>query len=216
MVNAWHFTAEPLTLRDGTPFALNEPLPAIENPVPCERGYHASLTVYDALTYAPGPHLYRVTLGGTIVSDGDPVDKYVASERTATAYVNATPLIRSFTRQCALDVIHLWNPPDVVRQFLLTGDERLRAAAWDASWASWAAWFAWDAAAWDAAAWAARAAAWAAWAAAWDAAAAWAARAARASWAAWDAAKRHQIQTTLESWTISYMETGVLPEVKVK
>jgi hypothetical protein len=41
---------------------------------------------------------------------------------------------RLFTRQCALDVIDLWDAPAVVRQYLETGDESLRASAWDAAW----------------------------------------------------------------------------------
>ena len=84
-----------------------------------------------------------------------------------------------FARWCALQVIHLWDAPPVVREFLETGKEELRDAARDTARAaaSDAAW----AAASDAAR-AAMAAAWAAWAAASVAArdAAWAAaRAAR-------------------------------------
>jgi hypothetical protein len=61
-------------------------------------------------------------------------------------------MLRDFARQCALDVVHLWDCPPIVKEYLTTGDESLWAAARDAAWA--AAW----AAAWDAA----RAAAWAA------------------------------------------------------
>ena len=72
--------------------------------------------------------------------------------------------IRRFGCQCALDVIHLWDAPPVVKKYLKTGDESLRAAAWAA--AGDAARAAAGAAAGDAA----RAAAWAAaWAAAGDA-----------------------------------------------
>ena len=55
---------------------------------------------------------------------------------------------RYFARWCALQVIHLWNCPDVVKQYLETGDEGLRDAAWYAAWnAAWnaasdAAWYA--------------------------------------------------------------------------
>jgi hypothetical protein len=38
-------------------------------------------------------------------------------------------MLREFARWCALQVIHLWDAPDVVRQYLETGDESLRAAA---------------------------------------------------------------------------------------
>ena len=65
--------------------------------------------------------------------------------------------IRRFARQCALDVIHLWNAPPIVKRYLKTGNEKLRAAAWDAAWdaagdaAGDAAWAAARAAAWAAA-----------------------------------------------------------------
>ena len=99
--------------------------------------------------------------------------------------------VKLLARSCALHVVHLWNPPQVVKDWLLTGDKNLRALAIDAEWA--AARAAWDAE-WDAAGaaiGAARAAAWAdaEWDAEWDAAgtaigaARDAARAARA--AAW-------------------------------
>ena len=61
--------------------------------------------------------------------------------------------IRRFACQCALDVIHLWNAPPIVKRYLKTGNEKLRAAAGDAAWA------AAGAAAWAAARAAARAAA---------------------------------------------------------
>ena len=53
-------------------------------------------------------------------------------------------------------MIHLWDAPPVVREYLETGDETKRAAAWAAA----------GAAAWDAAGAAA-------WEAAWDAAGRW-------------------------------------------
>ena len=65
---------------------------------------------------------------------------------------DATEVLQSFARKCALDVVHLWEAPPVVRRYLRTGDPKLRAAARDAARA------------------AARAAAWAAGGAARDAA----------------------------------------------
>jgi hypothetical protein len=138
--------------------------------VPCQYGLHASTHPFDALQYAAGPRLYRVELGGKIIPHGEPVDKYVASERTAIGGgKDASPMLRTFARACALDVIDLWDAPEVVREYLRTGDETLRDAAWVAAKnaardaakiAAWAA--ARDAAktaAWDAAEIAARAAA---------------------------------------------------------
>ncbi len=122
--------------------------------VPCERGLHASVHPADALEYATTATLWMVDLGGEILEHGG--DKIAASERTYLARIDATELLRAHARWCASQVIDLWDAPDVVRQYLATGDESLRAAARAAAWA--AAWAAARAAAGDAA----RAAAWAA------------------------------------------------------
>jgi hypothetical protein len=122
-----------------------------------------------------------VVIGGKIVPHGNPIDKVVASRRKIVRTIDATNVLRAFARRVALDVLPLWpEVPKIVKRYLETGDESIRAAARDAAWD--AARDAARAAAWDAArdeAWdAARAAAWdAARAAAWDAArdAAWAA-----------------------------------------
>jgi hypothetical protein len=84
---------------------------------------------------------------------------------------NATEFkMRCFARLAAQDVLHLWDAPEIVKQYLETGDENIRAAARAAADA--AARAAADVAAWAAARAAADAAAWAAaaWAAAWAAA----------------------------------------------
>jgi len=206
-VLAWHWTAD--TLRDGRAIPpVGETLRHEGRMVICESGLHASERLIDALSYAPGPTLHRVRCGGDIIRQDD---KLCVRERTIIwSHRVSGDLLRSFARQQALSVLHLWDAPEIVKQYLATGNETLRdaawaaarAAAWDAAWdaardAAWAA--AWDAAraaawdaAWDAARDAARAAAWDA---AWDAArdAAWAA-ARDAAWAAardaaWDAAR---------------------------
>jgi hypothetical protein len=194
---AYHFVND--KLRDGRPVpADGEWLEHAGAVKLCESGLHASLHPLDALQYAPGGVLCLVELGGEILH-GD--DKVVASRRRIVKRIDAEPLMREFARWCALQVIELWDAPEVVRQYLTTGDESLRAAAWAAAGdaaraaagaAAWAAaWAAARAAAGDAAgaaAWAAaRAAAWAAAGAA-ARAAARAAAGAAARAAAWDAA----------------------------
>ena len=42
--------------------------------------------------------------------------------------------LREFARWCALQVIDLWDAPDVVYEYLKTGDETLRDAARAAAW----------------------------------------------------------------------------------
>lgn len=134
-MRAWHFTSRKGYLSDGTPIVLGEPVPHIDGPIVTgKRGYHASPAVYDALEYAPGPHLYRVDLSGAIEPHGEPIDKshvpddymYAASDSTAIAYIDATDLLFGFARQCALDVAHLWDAPEEWLHELRTGDPRMR------------------------------------------------------------------------------------------
>jgi hypothetical protein len=93
-------------------------------------GLHASERALDALKYAPGPIVCRVRLGGRILTGED---KLCASERTVIAMADATGTLRAFARACALDVIDNWNAPAVVREYLETGNEDLRIAAWSAA-----------------------------------------------------------------------------------
>lgn len=170
MIRAYHFVGD--VLRNGEPVPPDGVWLEYDGPMPiilCERGLHASVHPFDALKYVPGTILCLVDLDGDILSD---TDKHVATRRIIRARVNTETTLRSFARHCAKDVLPLWNAPQVVIDYLETGQESIRAAAW--AFARAAAW----AAALDAERDAARAAAWAA---AWDAtrAAAWA-----AAWAA--------------------------------
>jgi hypothetical protein len=188
-IQAFHFVGE--KLRDGSPIPGNgEALKFTGKLEMCATGLHASREPFDALQYAPGETLCLVECGGQII-EGD--DKLVCSERTIIARMDATEMLRYFARMQALSVIHLYpnGTDDVVFDYLMTGDESLRAAAWAAAWD--AARAAARDAAWAAARAAARDAAWdAARAAAWDAARAAAGDAARAAArdAAWAAARR--------------------------
>jgi hypothetical protein len=168
---AWHWVAENGKLRNGSPLRDGIYRHDDGELKLCESGLHASVKALDALRYAPGPIVCRVECRGEIVHD---TDKLVCSEREVLWHRDATFELRSFARWCASQVLHLWEAPEVVRQYLETGDELIRAAAGAAARAA-----ARDAAR-DAAGDAAGDAAWdAAWAAARDA----------AGDAAWDAQK---------------------------
>jgi hypothetical protein len=163
-MTAYHFVGA--TLRDGRPVpADGEWLEHVGPIVMCETGLHASLRPWHALLYAPGETLCRVEMDGDIVHGND---KLVARRRRIVQRADVTDALWVFSRDEALRVAHLWECPPLVRQFLETGDESLRAAAWAAASAAArdaacaAAWAAACAAAWDAASAAARAAAWAA------------------------------------------------------
>jgi hypothetical protein len=163
----WHFVGE--TLRNGDSVPADGVWLKYKGLLKmCVSGLHASPTPFKALLYAPGPMLCQVELGGEIIKDKD---KYVASQRRIIRRMDATELLRYFARMQALSVIHLWDTPDVVLDYLMTGEESLRAAARAAAGAAAgaaarpaaraAAWAAAAAAAWTAAGDAAWAAAWA-------------------------------------------------------
>tara|TARA_Y100000310_G_C20644546_1_gene795821 strand:- start:1224 stop:1874 length:651 start_codon:yes stop_codon:yes gene_type:complete len=196
-MSAWHFTKGQY-LRNGEPLPkVGEWLKLPGPPRMCSYGLHASVSPLDALDYAPGGTLHRVRIGGEIIAG---TDKIVGTERRIIWTLDedmANKTFREFARWCALQVIDKWDAPDVVREYLETGDESIRDASWDASWdaARDASWAASRAASWDAARDASRAAAWdASWAAAWDAS--WAASGA-ASGAAARAAQNKKLTSML-------------------
>jgi hypothetical protein len=191
-IKAWHFAGP--HLRDGRPLPKDGEWLIHEGEVViCQTGLHASRRVIDALQFAPGSTICRVSCRKVVT--GHKNDKLVCRERRIDWRIeNGDEVLRAFARKAALSVIHLWNAPDIVRKYLETGDESLRDAARDAAWATaWAtAWDAAWAAAWATARDAARDAAWdAAWAAAW--ATAW-----DAAWATARDAKITEFNTHLE------------------
>jgi len=123
---AWHFT-NGRTLRDGSPIPPDGETLVHDGIVKiCSSGLHASRRLIDALKYAPGSEICRVRMEA-VVAEQD--DKLVAWHRTILWRVSAAEgaiLLHDFARRCALDVIHLWDAPDVVREYLETGDESLR------------------------------------------------------------------------------------------
>lgn len=142
-VLAWHFlTGTSGTLRDGSAAPKDgEWLEHSGELEMCNSGLHASVKPFDAVTYAPGNIVCRVECGGTIVH-GD--DKLVCSRRKILWRADAEATLRAFARWCAIQVIHLWDAPQIVREYLETGDESKRAAARAAAWdaakaAAWAA-----------------------------------------------------------------------------
>jgi hypothetical protein len=157
MIKAYHFTDK--TLRHGSPIpTIGQWIQHQGQIVPCQSGLHASVHPFDALEFAPGPLLHRVTLHGEIIHEHN---KIVGRSRRIDATIDATDMLMVFARKCALNVSHLWDCPIIVKHYLQTGDESIRdaaraaaraaamAAAFDAAWA--AARAAACAAAWDAA-----------------------------------------------------------------
>jgi len=152
-IKSWHFMESSKKLRYGdNRKAIKGRTHKVKGtPRLCRHGLHASIKPLDALGYAPGNIISRVVVGGEIIK-GD--DKIVGTERTYLWIADAEQILREFSRWCALEVVHLWDAPDIVVQYLKTGDEILWDAARAAAWA--AATDAARAAAWDAATDAAR------------------------------------------------------------
>jgi len=131
---AWHFAKSDYTMGYGDGRRLEEgktyrtiwPCNRQIKPTLYKAGMHGSLRIIDALFYAPGPICCLTEIYGNIVI-GD--DKIVGESRRILRMIDATSILRLFTRQCALDVIHLWDAPQVFIDYLHTGDETLKAAA---------------------------------------------------------------------------------------
>ena len=109
-IKVWHFADK--TLRDGTALPKRgDKLPRIAKPVPCERGYHGSVRLIDALKYAPGNSLAVRLLSVVIKPHGDPIDKYCASDCTMeTDYIDVRPVLVEFARYAALKAIREYAP----------------------------------------------------------------------------------------------------------
>ena len=196
----WHFLGG--ALRDGSPIPEDGVwLPTIRRIKICERGYHGSIHPFDALQYAPGALLTYCEFDGEIQAHDD---KLCAERRRIVCRMDATEMLRYFARMQAVSVVHLWDTPEVVLDYLMTGDESLRPAAW--------------AAARPAASAAARHASWAAaWAASWAAAreASWAAAREVARQASWEAARQaswEAAKTDFAALVHECFESVVTPE----
>ena len=197
-VRAYHFVGK--TLRDGSPVPPDGVWLVYDGPIViCKTGLHASKHPMDALQYAPGETLCLVDCAGIVTEHHD---KLACSRRRIVARFDATGVLWEMARWSALRVIHLWNAPQVVCNYLTTGDDSLRTAAWaaahdaaqDTVWAASSRYAAW------AAAWAASSQAAAligAWAASRDAAraAAWAVSSQDATWDA----QRDQFHTLVNA-----------------
>ena len=161
-MKAWYFSNGDRRLRngDGREIKLGETHEVSGEIEMCSHGLHASKKLMDALYYAPGTIVYRVELSGEI-KKGE--DKLVAQKRTyLSGGIDVSETLRKFARMCALDVVGIWEAPEVVIRYLKTGDKSMLDTALDAARAAaWAAarddaWAAAHGAAYDAAKAAAR------------------------------------------------------------
>ena len=84
----------------------------------------------DALMSQGGPHTTRFPC--RIIGRDDQGDLRCAPGKPTIDY-DATEVLRSFARKCALDVVHLWKAPPVVKRYLRTGNPKFRVAARNAA-----------------------------------------------------------------------------------
>jgi hypothetical protein len=134
---AFHF----LRSVDGVPTLGNDagPAPAIGEWLEvtdtlriCVRGLHASWRAIDALEFVS----WDDAIACLVEVDGlgeEQANKLVCSRRRIVAMVECDDVLRLFAREAALSVAQYWTMPPVVRQYLETGNEEIRAAAWDAA-----------------------------------------------------------------------------------
>ena len=132
----WHIAGNTCTLGHGDErlIVVGETLTVAGPIFMCWNGLHACERLIDALAYANGTVICEVILGADAYTEAD---KSVSSSRTCIAMT--TPevgerILRNFARWCALDVAHLWDMPEDVRQYLETGDESVRSAAETTAW----------------------------------------------------------------------------------
>lgn len=135
MIEAWHFVGE--RLYDGRPTPLNGEWLEHEGTLKmCEVGYHASERAIDALGLSPPDMRWacQVECNGEIIEG---YDKLVASRRRILWRIEAEPVLRAWGRWCAFQVIHLWDAPEVTKDYLEAGDEAIRDVSWSAAKNAW-------------------------------------------------------------------------------
>jgi hypothetical protein len=128
----YHFVAE--TLRDGMPIPQTGTWLEHVGPLEmCLSGLHWSGHPSDALQYAPHDTRWLCKIEAAGETE-QAADKAASRRRKILARVEAVPLLMAHARWCALQVIHLWDAPPIVREYLTTGNESIRASARDAAW----------------------------------------------------------------------------------
>ncbi len=176
-VIAWHWT-NGMKLRDGQTLKVGKTYRYEGTLEMCAKGYHASIDILDALSYAPGFTVSRVECSGDMKEQSD---KLVCRNRKVLWTVDAKKIVLAWSIRVATDAVKTakkvcsdkaWN---AWADLWISGKDRTYAAARAAA----------GAAAGDAA----RAAAWAAAYAARAAAGVAAGAAANAAYAAGDAAR---------------------------
>lgn len=122
---AWYFAPEDRKVgvldwmvEEGECHVLNGTLDIEKN------SFRGSVRAVDAL--GGGPWACIVRLGGETLQYRN---THYALERTYLRVLDATDVLNQFARDRALEVSHLWDMPEIVRQYLTTGDPVSRIQA---------------------------------------------------------------------------------------
>ena len=128
-MRAWNFVGKELS--DGRPIPPDGKWLAHNgNLVMNERGYHASRYLIDALQYASGSTICHVEVSGVITGTLSEIGSKLVAEKGRILWrVDGEAVLRAFARWCALQVIGKWHAPDVVIEWLTTGNEKIRSTA---------------------------------------------------------------------------------------
>ena len=129
----WFARSDRLPHGDGREIIIGKKHSLRGNIVICKHALHASREPFDALRYAPGSFLYKVRCWGDVVEHND---KLGARHREYVAMRDATAMLWQSAREQALSVINLWDAPEVVVEYLKTGNKELRAVAENTAYAS--------------------------------------------------------------------------------
>ncbi len=130
-VLAWHFTAG-MKLRDGQPLVVGKTYRHTGELEMCMRGYHASIDIRDALSYAPGFQVSRVECSGDMVKQSD---KLVCRNRKVLWTLEAKAIILKWSMRVATDAVKIakkvctnkaWN---AWAELWISGKDRSYAAA---------------------------------------------------------------------------------------
>lgn len=100
-VLAYHWT-DGMKLRDGQALVVGKTYKHTGPLVMCETGYHASVDIVDALSYAPGFTVSRVECSGEMTV-GD--DKLVCRERKVLWAFDAKKVVLAWALRCATDAV---------------------------------------------------------------------------------------------------------------
>ena len=140
-VLAWHFT-NGMKLRDGQPLKVGKVYKHVGPLEMCATGYHASIDIRDALSFAPGFTVSRVECRGEMEQQSD---KLVCRERKVLWTMDAKKIILKWSTRVATDAVKMVRKTstdkawDTWADMWISGKYRTYAAAKAAASAAYAA-----------------------------------------------------------------------------